>query len=733
LGFYRSRYKDKGKTKYLATTQFEAADARRAFPCWDSPEAKATFDISIITKKHFEAISNMPEISRKKVGDKIYHKFARTPIMSTYLLYLGVGEFEFLTGKTGKLVIRIITTKGNKSNAKYSLDLTKKLIPAYEKYFGIKYPLPKLDLIAIPDFASGAMENWGSITFRESFLLYNPKTSSTKTKQFIAEVISHEIAHQWFGNLVTMKWWNDLWLNESFATFMEIKFVDQFYPEWNLWDQFLEGGMNHAMALDALHSTHPINVEVNSPSEIREIFDAISYEKGGCILRMLENFVGEANFRKGLKNFLAKFKYKNAEGNDLWTEIGKASKLPIKNMLNSWLNQEGFPLVNVTQHNSKLTFSQNRFLMEKNQRKDTLWPIPLCMGLKKSESKIMLNKKSMTTKSPNSIGFVANLGRKGFYRVKYDEGILLDLKRLVDQKQLSHIDRWAIQNDLFALCVSGDESIHNYLDFSDAYFDEDSYLPKVNVANNLNFLFFVTYGESFSEEIKLIALPHFQKIISEVGWDPKKTDKHTDALLRSMALFTLGKLEDKQVSAEAEKRFKKFLKSPSSLHPDLREPVFSIVCWNGNEKTHKQMITLFKKAKSIEEKLQFLTALANFKNEKLLIKTLNFILTDDVRSQNMFHPIWKMASNPFGKRILWPWLKQHWKQLTKKIGYGNPLFNRIISCLSLFANAKMEPEIKRFFKNNPTPGTERVQQQAIEKIRIHSKFRDRLRADFTKN
>ena len=545
LGFYRSQYKQRNKTKYLATTQFEAADARRAFPCWDEPEAKATFEISIIADNKFSAISNMPIKSKKKIGGKTNYKFGKTPIVSTYLIYLGVGEFEYLTGRVGKVQIRVVTTKGNTSKGKFSLELGKKLLTSYEKYFGIKYPLPKLDLIAVPDFAAGAMENWGAITFRETILLYDPKTSSTRTKQFIAEVISHEIAHQWFGNLVTMKWWNDLWLNESFATFMATKFVDKFYPEWDLWNQFVEDAMNVAMGLDSLKTTHSIDVKVNSPAEIREIFDAISYDKGGCVLRMLEHYVGEPNFRKGLKKYLSDFKYKNAKGEDLWNAIGKASRMPVTSMINTWLKQPGFPLVEINQDGNTLKLKQKRYLLESDKKFSRgLWSIPLSLGLENEISKKLFSKKTMSIKLPkNTIGFVANYGRKGFYRVKYDEGILLDLKMLVDEKRIPAIDRWAIQNDLFSLCVSGNEQVRNYLDFSDAYFDEDSYLASVNVAHNLASLYFRAFDEKFAEEIRGYAANYFRKILFHLGWEPQKSDKHTDALLRGFCNFCIGKNE----------------------------------------------------------------------------------------------------------------------------------------------------------------------------------------------
>ncbi|MBI5377694.1 MAG: M1 family peptidase, partial [Thaumarchaeota archaeon] len=379
VGLYRSEYKDKqGKTKFMATTQFEAADARRAFPCWDEPEAKATFDVSVIAESNLTAISNMTIVSKKKIGKKILFRFGRTPIMSTYLLYLGVGDLEFLQSRLGKTLIRIVTTKGKKNLGKLSLEFTKQFLKWYEDYFKIPYPLPKLDMIAVPDFASGAMENWGAITFRETILLYDPKTSSTETKQHIAEVISHEIAHQWFGNLVTMKWWNDLWLNESFATFMATKAVHHYYPEWDLWDQFLIGETSGAMSLDALKTSHPIDVKVNKPSEVREIFDEISYNKGGSVLRMLENFLGEKNFRSGLKTYLTKHKYGNATTEDLWNVLEKVSKKPVRKMMNSWVRQVGYPIIEATTKDSKMLLVQKRYLAENNGKPQKgSWIVPV--------------------------------------------------------------------------------------------------------------------------------------------------------------------------------------------------------------------------------------------------------------------------------------------------------------------------------------------------------------------
>ena len=730
VGFYRSQYKDKtGKTKYIATTQFEAADARRAFPCWDEPAAKATFEISIITEPNHTAISNTNQTHRKKIGTKILYKFAKTPVMSTYLVYLGVGEFEYLTTKSGKVTMRIVTTKGNSKKGKFALDLCKKLVKSYEDYFGIKYPLPKLDLIAVPDFASGAMENWGAITFRETILLFDEKTSSTQTKQFIAEVVSHELAHQWFGNLVTMKWWNDLWLNESFATFMATKFVDKFYPEWKLWDQFLEDTMNTAMSLDALHSSHPIDVKVNSPSEIREIFDAISYDKGGCVLKMLESFVTEKNFQAGLRVYLKKFSYKNAEGNDLWDEIGKSAKMPVRSMVNSWLKQTGFPLVEAQKQNSELVLSQKRFVLEQKRVQKGLWEIPLVITHDgKTINKIFKKKHEAIPAMSNEV--LVNPGRDGFYRVKYSQELMYELKEMIAQKSISHIDRWAIQNDLFALCVSGDGKARDYFTLAESYESEDDYLTQSNVSANLYALYHRTIDEKFNPEIKQSAHQYFWKMFEKLGWDAQKDEPHTNALLRSYVLGVLGKLDDAEILAEANNRFKQYLKNPNSLNPDIQSAVFSLVAWSGDKTTYVKLLHLYKKAESQEQKTRFLGALSSFKDPKLLLKTLEFSQSKDVRSQNMHIPIIQISGNQYGKKLLWPWLKRNWKSLRVKVGVGSPLLNRVVASISSVADESMQTEIKQFFKKNPTPGTEMTLSQTLERIRIHSQFIKQLRTEF---
>ncbi len=729
VGFYRSKYKYKGAEKYLATTQFEAADARRAFPCWDEPEAKATFDVSLLVDNNHTAISNMPVISKKKIDLKTLYRFDTTPIMSTYLLYMAVGEFEYISAKSGKTWIRVITTYGKKYQGKLSLEFTKQFLSYFEKYFKIKYPLPKLDMIAIPDFASGAMENWGAITFRETILLYDPKTSSTETKQHIAEVIAHEIAHQWFGNLVTMKWWNDLWLNESFATFMATKAVDASYPEWDFWDQFLISEMTGGLSLDSLKSSHPIDVPVKSPADVRQIFDEISYNKGGCVLMMLEKFIGEDNFQKGLHLYLKKHEYANATTEDLWNSLGSISRQPVRQMMNTWVRQIGYPVIDAHVKDSKLKLSQRRFLLESNGKTEKgNWIIPLSVRIgDRVVNKLMRGPVTIPYKSD---GFKVNDGQKGFYRVKYDEIALEALGKKIEEKSISNVDRWSIHHDLFALCVSNQISFKNYLDFVRHFEDEDDYVVLSDIIGSLNFFYTLLSKEEFWQDIKEFNHDFFNKVFSKLGWDIVKGEKPTTALLRGQIISSLGRLEDKEIISEAKSRFSNLLKT-GKLNPDLRGPIYSIIAWSGDASTYQKMLRLYRKAPTQEEMVRLLSSLANFQDKRLLSKTLSFTLSKEVRTQNLFQPIARMVTNPQGKELVWPWIKQNWSGIVSRFGVGNPLLNRIIGSVSIEADFKKEIEIKKFFIKHHVPGTEMKLAQTLERIRIHARFAQSIRKEFS--
>lgn len=728
IGFYRSTYTDpNGKEKHMATTQFEAADARRAFPCWDRPDAKATFDVSMIIDSDMDAISNMPAIKTRKVGKRKMVIFDTTPVMSTYLLYMGVGEFDRIESRYKNVRVGVVTTRGNRKRAKFALYMTKKLLGYYENYFGIRYPLPKLDMIAVPDFASGAMENWGAITFRETALLYDPKNSSTSTKQNIAEIISHELAHQWFGNLVTMKWWNDLWLNESFATFMATKAVHHFYPDWDLWNQFVLSSVNEAMGLDALKSSHPIEVNVKSPSQVREIFDDISYDKGGSVLRMLEDYIGESNFRKGLRRYLTKHKYGNAVTDDLWDSLASVSNKPVRKMMDTWVRRVGYPLIKVERRGGHLNLSQSRFLLDgSGERKSWMVPVSVSFDGKRVSS---LADGSVKIRIPKSARwFKVNVGQRGFYRVRYDMADLDKLRSLVSRRRLPDIDRWGIQNDMFALVVSGHMKIEDYLYFVRSYFGEDSYLVSMDIADGLNTFFLLFHGEKFHDKIVKYNKEYFRSLFIRLGWEPKRGERHTDALLRSYVISSLGRLDDYEILQGAKDRFERYLKNPNSLSPDLRSVVFNLVAWQGNDRTYNRLVSLYRKSKVQEERIRFLAALASFGNTRLLKKTLEFTLSDDVRTQDIYLPIARVAGNPYGKKIIWPWLKENWKEIAGRFGnMGNPLINRIISCVSVIADSNRTAEVSNFFSRNHVSGTEMKVAQTVERMRINSRLVMRAR------
>ena len=507
-GFYRSQYSYQDQTKYMAVTQFEESDARRAFPCMDHPARKATFDIEIDIDPELVAISN-GAVKEKKVlaNGKMRVTFEQTPKMSTYLVFFGIGDFEFTPDKKDDRV-RVATLPGMQKFAHFGADLGRKSLEFSESYYGIAYPLPKMDLIAIPDFAFGAMENWGAVTFRENLLLYYPDITSKAGEERIFEVIAHEIAHQWFGNLVTPSDWRYLWLNESFATFFGFGVVDHYCPQWDTWQQFLYSMTGPALTRDALHETFAIEIPGGEHVVINSSTAPIIYNKGGSILRQIQGYIGEDNFKKGLQHYLKTYEYDCAASQDLWQSFEAVTQQPISELMKSWIEQPGYPKITVSRRNGRLILNQQRFTYLPNESAQK-WLIPVTVNLfsKTGETRklsvLMDAPEKVIEIDDDVVAYKVNDRQTGFYRVKYDDADnLAELGRRVQARALSPEDRWGLQNDFYALVKSGDAPLVDYLEFLSAYRQEDAYLPLVSIADNLMGAYLVMNDDHRQENIR---------------------------------------------------------------------------------------------------------------------------------------------------------------------------------------------------------------------------------------
>ena len=537
-GWYKSKYSDEKsqKVKYIATTHFEPADARTVFPCVDHPAYKATFTIRLVIDKHLRAISNMPIVQEKVNEQKNIITFAETPKMSSYLLYLGVGEFGFYEEQYKHVTIRGITTPGKEIHTKFAVSWAKKCLEFFEDYFQQPYVLPKVDLLAIPDFGSGAMENWGAITFRENLLLYYEHESSIATKQNIAEVVAHELAHQWFGNLVTMKWWNDLWLNESFATFMAYTVVDEYYPDWHSWSDYITTMVFGGMDLDALHASHPIQVTVNTVDDINELFDEIAYDKGGSILRMLETYVGKTVFRNGLRAYIEKYKYKNSEGKDLWNAIEACAGNPISSVIASFITQQGFPVISLKRHQDELRIHQQQFYFSDKKNK-TAWEIPLVMTSEKSTFKTVVTKQNVLIPlphgTPETSYVAANKDYAGFYITKYDKQNLNALGE--NRSKLPYTDKLGLLHDLYMITRANQSPLEAFIQFIRQYFLTEMEPDVLLYAIGRLSLMYLLLPDKPIQEL-LIALS--EHAISITGLTPQRMKTH-NIIIYEIVHFTL--------------------------------------------------------------------------------------------------------------------------------------------------------------------------------------------------
>ena len=740
-GFYRCKYTTPDdETAYLAATQFEATDARRAFPCWDEPAAKASFQVTLEIPPDMIGISNtqIEEETPTDGGSKLV-RFAETPKMSTYLLAFIVGDMAAVEEKTiGGTLVRIWTTRGKEEQGRFALQTAVDLLDYFNTYFGIPYPLEKLDHIALPDFAAGAMENWGAITYREIALLFDPNNSAANTRQRIAEIVSHEMAHMWFGDLVTMEWWDDLWLNESFASWMGNKAVDHIFPQWDMWTQFVFQDTNGGLNLDGLKNSHPIEVEVTNPAEIGELFDAISYNKGGAVLRMLEDFLGEETFRQGIHRYLKTNQYGNARTEDLWASLEEVSGKPITAIMDTWVKQAGFPVlqVNTTQSGcgTTVSLSQRQFLYDLilNQGKNPTarWQVPVSVAQDGSEAKHSTLMESetheMSLKAPDAGPATqwvkVNAGQTGFYRVNYPRSQWDSLGKAVSSLQLPATDRLGLQNDAFALMRAGILPPTTFLSLAESYRNETHVSVWSDLASNLGSFENLIADQPYYSEFGPFAQIVFKDAAHRIGWDARDGEGHLDTLLRPTLLGQLGSYGHRQTLDEAKGRFARFLKCPSSLPPDLRSVVFALTAQDGDQDTFDTLLQLEKQAQLQEEKMRFLRALTRFQSRDLLKKTLELSLTPTVRSQDTVSLIISVAANLRGRDIAWEFVKDNWQELNRRYGAGGFAIMHLVSFIGRFTTLDHAADVEEFFSRNPTPSASRTIQQSLERIRLNAKW-----------
>jgi tricorn protease interacting factor F2/3 len=694
VGIYRAPYGH----RYMITTQFEPAHARRMFPCVDNPDYKAEFKLSVKIDRELDAISNMPVDSVEVKADKKIVSFQKTPRMSTYLLYLGIGRFDEVGEKLGNIDVIAATTPGKVNKARFVLEVAKKSIEFYESYFGIPYMLPKVHLISVPEFAAGAMENWGAITFREAAFQVD-KNSSLKTRQRVAEVVAHELAHQWFGNLVTMKWWNDLWLNESFATFMGYKVVDAIQPQWKIWQDFLIKEASGAMARDSLKNTHPIEAEIASPNDIAQIFDEISYGKGACILRMVEAYLGTDDFRKGIENYLIQHKFSNATGKDLWSSLEHVTGKQMKMIMSEWIRKPGYPVITAVMTGGKLTLKQERFLLSGASEKD-VWPIPITMKLNSESKSLLLNDEEKVINIEDVKSLKLNIDHTGFYRVHYK-----GLYDLVWRSKLSALDRWQIIFDAVAFLVAGKMPLDEYLNLIKRYYREEDYLPAHEVSDQLLSLSLIM--PSRVNEITREFHRSQLKILQ--GKDDEKSLALRGVMAGRLAMF------DESYAKDLGLMFHDYEK----IEPDMRGAV--AIAYARAFGNFEDVVRRYRASDSDEERIRLLNALMSFKETSLVALSLGLALSGEVKRQDIGSVVLAATANPDAKDLTWKWLKVNIERLLR-VHEGTGRLSQILLIVIPILGIGRVDEVETFFEENKIPQAKKGIEAGMERLKIYQRL-----------
>jgi puromycin-sensitive aminopeptidase len=741
-GFYRSTFTDTdGVEQVIATTQFEATDARRAFPCWDEPDHKASFVISLIVDEDLFAVSNASELSRVPAPDrtgKHLVRFAETIVMSTYLVAFVVGPLEATAPiDVDGTPMRVIYPKGKGHLTDFALEVGSFCLRHFTNYYGIPYPGDKLDLVAVPDFAFGAMENLGCVTFREILLLVDPATTTQAELLNVTDVINHELAHMWFGDLVTMKWWNGIWLNEAFATFMEMHATDAFRPQWDRWTTF---GLSRTAAFDtdSLTSTRPIEYPVISPADAEGMFDILTYEKGAAVVRMLEQYLGEDQFRAGIRQYLAEHAYGTTETTDLWDAIESATGEPVRRIMDSWIFQGGFPVISVDVVNDgrTLRLSQHRFGYAGDlgdgespipaHDDAAQWIVPLIFSQRSATDGVITFEKVLLDQPSIDIDLIepatwiyVNTEGTGFYRARYAPDLRAALVAHA-QTDLSAIERYGLVDDIWASVLAGDLEAHDFLEVAEAFREEADLSVWQRIIAGLTALDRVVDGDgraALHTRVRELINPAYEKL----GPEPRPEDSDRDRALRGVLFEALGVLGG---NIDVQSRAHVIL-DIGALEPDpaLVAASVNIVAATGTSADFDEFIRRMKNAPTPQEELRYLGALADFPDPDLIARLVRMTLTDEVRSQNAPLLLRRALSNRDAGEIAWFFVSSEWEAITTRLPSNS--IARFLEGIRGLSRSGTAAEVMAFFETHEVPQGDKILAQHLERLEVNVALRQR--------
>jgi puromycin-sensitive aminopeptidase len=732
-GFYRSTFTDDtGAKQAIAVTQLEATHAREAFPCWDEPEYKAVFSVTLIVPEHLTALSNAGELSNEVLGDgRRRVVFADTMKMSTYLVAFVVGALELTPPvDVDNTPVRIAYLAGNEHLTSFALESASFGLEYFADYYGIVYPGDKCDLIAVPDFAFGAMENLGCITFREVLLLVDPKRATHPELQNVADVIHHELAHMWFGDLVTMKWWNGIWLNEAFATFMENKCSEAFRPDWNVWVNF---GLSRTAAfdVDSLSSTRPIEFEVISPRDAEGMFDVLTYEKGAAVLRMLEQYLGETEFRDGIRHYLTTHQFGNTETTDLWDAIEASSGEPVRQIMDTWIFQGGYPVVEVElvgPRTLRLRQERFRFAIDVAPTADdeTLWAIPIRFtysdGNERSMDRTLLSAREQDVELPVDVDWVhVDAGGSGFYRTRYVGELRQRLTAHLSE--LLPLERYNLIDHEFACTLAGTTTAAEFLDLARGFGDDSELSVWRRLAAAFSALDRVVDDSArprLQATVRAIAAPALHRM----GWSPADGESDVERQRRATLFELVGTIgADDDARARARTIHEAYVQNSGDVDPELVAAALTVIADSGTAAEFQQFLAHWRSATNPQEELRYLYSLPRFHDDASFQQVLDLSITE-VRSQNAPFLLGRALTNQTHGAVAWDFVRKHWPELLER--FPSSTIVRMAEGVKWLIDAV--PDVERFFAEHPVPQGAKTLAQHLERLQVNAAFRDREHA-----